>query len=322
MRTRLTELLGIEVPIIQGAMQWLSRGPLAAAVSQAGGLGVITAKSMASGEALRVEIAQLRRLTDRPFAVNISMLPELAGPDPIEEWLKVCLEERVPVVETAGRPPTTLVGPLKEAGIRIMHKVPAVRFGLSAQRSGVDAVTVVGFECGGHPGMDEVTTLVLVPRAVAALKVPVIAGGGIADGRGLAAALALGAEGVVMGTRFLMAEEVGLHPEVRHRLMAADERATALIMKSLRNSTRVLGNTLARQVQELEAQGAGLDDLRPLIGGQRGREAMASGRVEDGLLALGQGIGLIDEVMPAAEIIRRTLDEARRASARLREIFN
>lgn len=317
MPTRLTALLGIDHPIIQGAMQWLARAPLAAAVSNAGGLGIINAKSFADAGGLRDEIAALRRLTERPFAVNLSLLPELAGPDPADAWVEACIADKVPVVETAGRSPADFVARLRDAGIIVMHKVPAVRFGLSAQKAGVDAVTVVGFECGGHPGQDQVTTMALVPRAAAALSVPVVAGGGIADGRGLAAALALGAHGVVMGTRFLLAEEVALPDPVRQRLIAADERATTLVMQSLRNTARVLDNATARQVQALEAAGAGIDELKPLISGQRGLAALMAGDHEGGLLSVGQGIGLVDRVMPAAEIIARTLEEARSAHARL-----
>lgn len=317
MPTRLTALLGIRYPIIQGAMQWLARAPLAAAVSNAGGLGVINARTFADAGGLRTEIAALRRLTERPFAVNLSLLPELAGPDPAEAWVEACVAEKVPVVETAGRSPAAFLARLKDAGIVVLHKVPAVRFGMSAQKAGVDAVTVVGFECGGHPGLDQVTTMVLVPRAVQALTVPVIAGGGIADGHGLAAALALGAEGVVMGTRFLLAEEVDLPEPVRRRLIAADERATTLVMQSLNNTARVLDNATAREVQALEAAGAGIAEIKPLISGHRGLAALMAGDSEGGLLALGQGIGLVDRVMPANEIIARTLEEARVAAARL-----
>lgn len=317
MPTRLTKLLGIQHPIIQGAMQWLARAPLAAAVSNAGGLGVINAKSFADVGDLRREIDHLRRLCERPFAVNLSLLPELAGPDPVDAWLEVCIAEKVPVVETAGRSPADFIARLKDAGSLVIHKVPAVRFGLSAQRIGVDAVTVVGFECGGHPGLDQVTTMVLAPKAARALAVPVVAGGGVADGHGLAAALALGAEGAVMGTRFLFAEEVALPESVRRRLMAADERATTLVMQSLKNTARVLDNATARRVQALEAAGAGIEELRPLISGRRGLAALMAGDHEGGLLALGQGVGLVDRVMPAAEIIARTMEEARAASARL-----
>ncbi|MFZ5587341.1 MAG: NAD(P)H-dependent flavin oxidoreductase [Thermodesulfobacteriota bacterium] len=317
MPTRLTKLLGIQHPIIQGAMQWLARAPLAAAVSNAGGLGVINAKSFADAGELRCEIDHLRRLSHRPFAVNLSLLPELAGPDPVDAWLDACIAEKVPVVETAGRSPADFIARLKDAGILVIHKVPAVRFGLSAHRIGVDAVTVVGFECGGHPGLDQVTTMVLAPKAARALAVPVVAGGGVADGHGLAAALALGAEGAVMGTRFLFAEEVALPDPVRRRLMAADERATTLVMQSLKNTARVLDNATARQVQNLEAAGAGIEELRPLISGRRGLAALMAGDHEGGLLSLGQGVGLVDRVMPAAEIIARTMEEARAASARL-----
>ncbi|RJX31884.1 MAG: nitronate monooxygenase [Desulfarculus sp.] len=319
MQTRLTQLLGIRYPIIQGALQWLARAPLAGAVSAAGGLGIINAKSFTEPEDLRAEIAAVRAITDRPFAVNISMLPELAGPDPVQQWVEVCLSERVPVVETAGRSPKEFLPALKQAGIKVIHKVPAVRFGLSAQRAGVDAVTLVGFECGGHPGMDGVGSLVLIPRGADQLSVPLIAGGGVADGRGLAAALALGADGVVMGTRFLLAQEVELHPAIRRRLLAADELATTLVMGSLRNNARVLNNAAARECLELEAKGAGIEELRGVIGGGRGLGALRRGDPEDGILALGQGVGLIEEILPAAQIIERTIAQARESLARMQQ---
>lgn len=319
MQTRLTELLGIGYPIIQGALQWLARAPLAGAVSAAGGLGIINAKSFSAPEDLQAEIAQVRALTDKPFAVNISMLPELAGPDPVEQWVEVCIREQVPVVETAGRSPKAFVATLQEAGIKVIHKVPAVRFARSAQGAGVDAVTLVGQECGGHPGLDLVGTMVLIPRAADQLSVPLIAGGGVADGRGLAAALALGADGVVMGTRFLLAQEVDLHPDIARRLLAADELATTLVMGSLRNTARVLDNATARECQELEEGGAGLEELHAVIGGGRGLGALQRGDPEGGILALGQGVGLIKEILPAAEIIERTVAQARECLDRLRQ---
>jgi nitronate monooxygenase len=321
LRTRLTDLLGIQVPIVQGAMQWLSRAPLAAAVSNAGGLGVITAKSFANPDQLRREIAALRAICDRPFAVNLSLLPELAGPDPAEGWIAACLAEGAPVVETAGRPPGPFLASLQSAGIKVMHKCPSVRHALSAQKAGVDAVTVVGMECGGHPGLDGVGSLVLARRAATELSIPLVVGGGVADGFGLAAALALGADGVVMGTRFLLARETGLPPAVAQRLLASDERSTRLVMQSLRNTARVLDNDPARAVTAAEERGADLEQLRPLISGQRGQAALMADDPEGGLLALGQCVGLVREVLPAAEIINQTLAEARAAVARLGRIM-
>lgn len=317
MKTRLTELLGIEYPIIQGALQWLARAPLAGAVSAAGGLGIVNAKSFSETQELVDEIAAVRAITDKPFAVNISMLPDMAGPEDDGKWFQVCIDEKVPVVETAGRSPKAFAAGLKEAGITLIHKVPAVRFGLSAQRAGVDAVTLVGYECGGHPGMDGVSTMVMIPKAADQLEVPLIAGGGVADGRGLAAALALGADGVVMGTRFLMAAETGLHPAIANRLEQANELDTALVMGSLRNTARVLDNATARECQEMEARGAGLEELKTVIGGGRGLAALQSGDPEGGILALGQGVGIMDQVLPVAEIMARTVAQAREALAKM-----
>ncbi len=317
MQTRLTQLLGIEYPIIQGALQWLAKAPLAGAVSAAGGLGIVNAKSFTEPQELAAEIAAVRAITDKPFAVNISMLPEMAGGEDETKWFEVCIDEKVPVVETAGRSPKAFVEALKEAGIILMHKVPATRFGLSAQRAGVDAVTLVGHECGGHPGMDGVSTLVMIPKAADQLEVPVIAGGGIADGRGLAAALALGADGVVMGTRFLLAAETGLHPAIANRLEEATELDTTLVMDSIRNTARVLNNDTARECQDLEAQGVGLEELIAVISGRRGLKALSAGDPEGGILALGQGVGIMDEVLPVAQIMERTVAQAQEALAKL-----
>ncbi len=213
-KTKLTEMLGIDYPILQGGMQWLARAEFVAAVSEAGCLGFITAASFPSKQELRDEIHKAKELTNKPFGVNVSMLPGLAAEDMTEQYFEVIIDEKIPVVETSGRSPEPFVPPLKEAGIKLIHKVPAVRFAQKAQSVGADAVTIVGFECAGHPGMDDVTTFVLIPRAAETLNIPVIAGGGIANGRTMLAALALGAEGVVMGTRFV-GQAAGLIHEVK-----------------------------------------------------------------------------------------------------------
>ncbi len=321
MQTRFTQKIGIRLPIVQGAMQWLSKAPLCAAVSKAGGLGMITAKTFEDPEDLRAEVKAVRKETDNPFAVNISMLPKAEAEIPPDRYFQVCLEEQVPVIETAGRSPAEFVDMVKARGIILMHKVPAVRYALSAQKIGVDAVTLVGNECGGHPGMDGVSTLVMINRARQDLSIPFLAGGGIADGSAMLAAIALGADGVVMGTRFLLAEETGLPAGFRQRLLDVGELDSTLILGSLRNPVRVLNNQTARQCRELEKCGAGLEELRPLISGERGLKAMENDDPEGGLLALGQCVGCIKEILPASEIISLTMTEAEAALERLDRIM-
>jgi nitronate monooxygenase len=316
-RTRITEMLGIEYPIIQGGMQWLSRAELAAAVSNAGGLGIITAATHRTREDLRNEIRKTRELTDRPFGVNISMLPEVTPQDMTQVYVETVIEERVPVVETSGRSPEPFVRYLKEAGIKLLHKVPAVRFAKKAESVGADAVIIVGFECGGHPGMDDVTTLILVPRAVDEVSIPVIAGGGIADARGFVAALALGAEGVVMGTRFVATTECIAHPNFKDWMVRHKETDTVLILRSIRNALRVMRNAAAEKVLAMEEQGAPLEELLTVVGGQVGLKALLEGDVESGTFAVGQAIGLIHDVKPVAEVIREMVEGAEKILSRL-----
>lgn len=316
-RTRITEMLGIEYPIIQGGMQWLARAELAAAVSNAGGLGIITAATHRTKEGLRNEIRKTRALTDRPFGVNISMLPEVTPEDMTPVYVETVIEERVPVVETSGRSPEPFAGYLKEAGIKLLHKVPAVRFAKKAESVGADAVIIVGFECGGHPGMDDVTTLVLVPRAVDEVSIPVIAGGGIADARGFVAALALGAEGVVMGTRFVATTECIAHPNFKDWMVRHNETDTVLILRSIRNALRVMRNAAAEKVLAMEARGAPLEELLTVVGGQVGLKALLEGDVEGGTFAVGQAIGLIHDVRPVAEVIRDLVEGAEQILSRL-----
>lgn len=308
--TRITEMLGIRYPIIQGGMQWLSNARFAAEVSNAGGLGMITAASHASQESLRNEIRAAKDLTDKPFGVNISMLPEITSGDMTWDYVETVIEEQVPVVETSGRSPEPYIGALRQAGIRVIHKVPAVRYAKKAEALGVDAVTIVGFECGGHPGMDDVTTLILVPRAAESLSIPVIAGGGIADARGLVAALALGAEGVVMGTRFVATKECIAHPHFKEWMVKAQETDTIMILRSIRNAMRVAKNAAAQRALEMEEQGASLPELLTVVGGQIGRKALFEGDLEGGTFAIGQAIGLIHEIKSVREVIEDMVQEA------------
>lgn len=312
-KTRITELFGIDYPIVQGGLQWLGRSRLAAAVSEAGGLGLITAGSYASKGEFVADLRRARELTQKPVGVNIS----LGIRRQMDEFFAAAIEEQVRIVFTSGRNPEPYVSALKSAGVTLVHVVPAVRYARKAQDIGADAVVIVGFEAGGHPGMDDVGSLALLPRAVDELQIPVIAAGGFADGRGLVAALALGAEGVQMGTRFVLSEECEVHPNVKAALLAARETDTLMIERSIRNAARVLDTGTARRVLELEFRGAGIDELLPLIGGEGYVRAVEQGDLEAGVISCGQGVGLMKEVRPVGEIISSIIEEARRAVAGL-----
>jgi len=313
-------MLGIDYPIIQGGMQWLSMAELVAAVSEAGGLGLMTAASFPDPSELRDEIQKARSLTQKPIGVNISMLPVLMEGDIAKRYVEVVVDEKIPVVETSGRSPESLVPALKEGGVKIIHKVPAVRFARKAESVGADAVTIVGFECGGHPGMDDVTSMILIPRAAENLDIPVIAGGGIADARGFMAALALGAEGVVMGTRFLATKECPAHANFKEWLVEAQETDTMMIERSIRNAVRVMKNETAEKVLELEEKGATLDELIVHISGKLGKEAWMGGDLDGATIACGQNVGLIHEVKTVKEVIDDIVNGAREISARLNGI--
>lgn len=321
MKTRVTELLGIKYPIIQGGMQWLSRAELAAAVSNAGGLGIITAATHPGKQELVEEIRRTRALTDKPFGVNISMLPDVGPGDKTPMYFEAVIEEKVPVVETSGRSPEQFVPHLKKSGIKILHKVPAVRFAKKAGQIGADAVTIVGFECGGHPGMDDVTTLVLAPKAADSVSIPVIAGGGVADARGLVAALALGAEGVVMGTRFVATTECLAHRNIKDWIVKARETDTLMIQRSIRNAARVMRNAAAERVLEMEARGATLEELLTVIGGKVGRQALHSGDIQAGTFAVGQCIGLINEIKPVKDVLDEMVSGAEQILSRLNKLL-
>jgi nitronate monooxygenase len=312
MKTRITEMLGIRYPIIQGGMMWVGRAELAAAVSNAGGLGIVTALTQPTPEALSAEIERCRTLTDRPFGVNLTLLPSI-NPPPYDEYLDAIIDAGVPVLETAGNNPREYIVKAKAAGLKVIHKCVAVRHALSAERNGVDAVSIDGFECAGHPGEEDIPGLVLIPAAVRRVSIPVIASGGIADGRGLAAALALGAEGVNMGTRFCATREAPIHEAIKQALVNADERDTRLIFRSLRNTARVLRNAISEEVVGLERRegGVAFEELRPLVAGVRGRAALESGQVDDGIITAGQCVGLIDDIPGCAELLERMVSEAR-----------
>jgi len=304
--TRITRLLGIEYPIIQGGMGWLSRAELAAAVSSAGGLGIIASASLSSEE-LREEIKKAKDMTDKPLGVNVPLFPQFK--DKLKGHLEVLIDEGIKAVETAGRTPESIVPDLKNAGVKIIHKVPAVRFALKAESAGVDAVAVVGFECGGHPGMDDFTTLILIPRAVDSLKIPVIGAGGIGDGRGFAAALALGAEGVLMGTRFMATKECMAHPNFKEWLVKAKETDTMMIERSVNNPARVMKNNASKKILDMEKKGAPIEDMITIR--RTSNRVLSDGDVEAGVVSCGQVVGLIEGVLTVKELIERIISEAK-----------
>ena len=316
-QTRITRLLGVTYPIVQGGLHWLATARLASAVSEAGGLGLISSLSFPDREALREEIRWMKQLTKKPFGINLSMLPEIAKVDRTEEILDVTIEEGVPVIETSGRSPEPFVQRLKKEGIKLIHKVPSVRFAKKAEAMGADAVTVVGFECGGHPGMDDVTSLVLIPRVSDSVKIPIIAGGGIADARGFLAALALGAEGVVMGTRFIPTHECPAHLRIKEWFVKASETDTLMIQRSIRNAARVMRNEAAEKALALEQRGATLEEWMTVISGDLGKKALDEGNADSAVIACGQCVGLIHEIKTVKEVIEETIRDAQTLIERL-----
>jgi nitronate monooxygenase len=310
MKTRVTELLGIRYPIVQGGMQWVGLAEMAAGVSNAGGLGMLTGLTQPTPEALGREIDRCRGMTDAPFGVNMTIFPTIKPP-PYDEYLDVIISKGVGVVETAGNKAIDYMPKLKAAGVKIIHKCVAVRHALSAERLGVDAISIDGFECAGHPGEEDVPGLVLIPAAARALKVPVIASGGIGDGRGLAAALVLGADGVNMGTRFCATREAPLHDNIKQALLKATERDTNLIFRSLRNTARVLKNPVSDEVVAIERRPGGCEfaDIRDLVAGSRGKAALDAGDPNGGIVTAGIVVGLIDDIPSCAELLDRMVAE-------------
>lgn len=322
MKTQITEMLGIRYPIIQGGMQWVGLAELASAVSNAGGLGILTGLTQATPDDLAREIERCRSMTDKPFGVNMTIFPTISPP-PYDDFITAIIEGGVKVVETAGNKAVDYIPRLKEAGIRIIHKCVAVRHALAAERLGVDAISIDGFECAGHPGEDDVPGLVLIPAAVRRLKIPVIASGGIGDGRGLAAALALGAQGVNMGTRFCATQEAPLHPNIKQALVNGSERDTNLIFRTMKNTARVFKNAISDEVVATERRPGGceFEDIRPLVAGVRGKSALEAGEVDGGIITAGMVMGLIDDVPTCAELLERMVREAREQLDHARTCF-
>jgi nitronate monooxygenase len=310
-KTAITELFGIEHPIIQGGMHFVGFAELAAAVSNAGGLGIITGLTQKTPELLAKEIAHCRDMTDKPFGVNLTFLPTFSAP-PYPEYIAAIVEGGIKAVETAGRSPEAYMPALKAAGIKVIHKCTSVRHSLKAERIGCDAVSVDGFECGGHPGEDDIPNMILLPRAAEELKIPFVASGGMADGRSLVAALSLGAAGMNMGTRFIATREAPVHQNVKNALVAATELDTRLIMRSLRNTERVLKNANVDRLIEIEREkGAKLtiDDIHDQVAGVYPR-IMLDGQMDAGAWSCGMVAGLIHDIPSCKELVDRIMAEA------------
>jgi NAD(P)H-dependent flavin oxidoreductase YrpB (nitropropane dioxygenase family) len=307
--TRFTETFEVEHPIMQGGLQWVGRAQLVAAVANAGALGVITALTQPTPEDLGREIRRCQELTDRPFGVNLTILPSISPP-PYAEYREAIIESGVKIVETAGANPQEHLPAFHAAGVKVIHKATSVRHAVKAQSIGVDAVSIDGFECAGHPGEDDIPGLVLIPAAADRLPIPIIASGGFADARGLVAALALGADAINMGTRFLCTTEAPIHHRIKQQLVANDERSTELIFRTMRNTARVVRNAVSREVVEIERQGGTFEDVRHLVAGARGRRVYESGDPDLGIWWAGVAQGLIDDIPTVEQLITRIVAHA------------
>ena len=311
MKTRITEMFGVETPIVMGGMTGVGYADLVAAVANAGALGFLTAHMFASGAELLAEIEKTQALTDKPFGVNLTLLPSI-NPIPYDEYREAIIASGIKIVETAGRAPTDHLPRFKEHGVKVIHKGTSVRHSVSAVKHGVDVISIDGFECAGHPGEDDIGLVVLLPATVDAVDVPVIASGGMADGRSLIAALALGAEGVNMGTRFLATVEAKIHDNVKKAIVANTERDTVLVGRSLRNTARVARNAISEQVAEIQRDTTKtFAEVRELMAGVRGREnVLRDGDLDGGIWTTGQSQALIHDIPTCAEVVRNIMKQA------------
>ena len=327
MKTAITEMFGIQYPIICGAMMWLCKPKLCAAVSNAGGMGNLTAGNFETEEEFRAAIRETRKLTDRPFMVNVTILPSVhLTAEHHKMYLRVCAEEKVAGLEISGTPLDKAAGKeyidmLKKAGVKLFHKLGSVRHAVHAEKIGYDGIYAAGIEEGGHPLNDDVSTMVLTPRIAESVKIPVVTVGGIADGRTLAAALALGAQGVMMATRFVATKECEVHDNIKQEIIRRQEFETTLICKSLGLQGRAIKNKVVEQVLEMESKGCGLEELIPLIAGKRVKEAWATGNVDIAPMMMGQSVGLIKDVPTCKELIERMVAEAKADIERVKKIF-
>jgi NAD(P)H-dependent flavin oxidoreductase YrpB (nitropropane dioxygenase family) len=317
-KTRLTEMFGVETPICMGGMTGVGYGELVAAVANAGALGFITAHMFPSGEALLAEIEKTKALTSKPFGVNLTLLPSI-NPIPYDEYREAIISSGIKIVETAGRAPTDHLPRFKEHGVKVIHKCTSVRHAVSAVKKGVDVISIDGFECAGHPGEDDVGLVVLLPATVDAVDVPVIASGGMADGRGLVAALALGADGVNMGTRFCATVEAQIHQNVKQAIVDNTELDTILVGRTLKNTARVAKNSVSSQVYAIQQDPTKtFEDVKALMAGQRGRDnVLRDGDVDGGIWTSGQSQALIHDIPTCAELVKNIMAQAEAVRAKL-----
>ena len=310
LKTPITDMFGIERPIVQGGLMWIATTELASAVANAGGIGFMTALTFQDAEDLRKEIHKCRKMTDKPFGVNLTFLPSLRTID-YPAYIKVCIEEEIRFVETAGRNPEPYMAQLNSADIKVVHKCTSVRHAVKAEKIGCAAVSIDGFEAAGHPGEDDVTSLILIPLTRDAINIPIIASGGFADGRGLVGCLGLGADGMNMGTRFVATTEAPVHDNVKQALIAHGERDTRLIMRTLRNTERVLHNLTVDKVLEIESRGnTKIEDIVPYVSGLVGKEMLLDGQMDKGVLSAGQSMGLVRDIPTCRELLDRIMREA------------
>jgi|TARA_B100001123_G_scaffold117997_1_gene137280 nitronate monooxygenase len=311
LKTRITELFGIKHPVIQGGMQWVGFAGLVSAVSNAGALGILTALSQPTPEDLVKEIEKTKEMTDQPFGVNLTILPTI-NPPPYEEFAQAIVGSGVKIVETAGRSPEPFMELFNEYDVKVIHKCTSVRHALKAQAVGVSAVTIDGFECAGHPGEDDIPSLVLLPQAVEALDVPVAGCGGFSDGKSLVAALALGGEAIVMGTRFMATKEAGVHQNVKDKMTEADELSTNLMFRTMHNTARVFKNSVSNEVVEIESTGkATFEDVKDLVAGQRGRVVFEEGDLEHGIWSAGISVARVKDIPTCEEMVSRLVTDAK-----------
>jgi nitronate monooxygenase len=310
-KTRITELFGIEHPLVQGGLQGVGKAELVSAVANAGALGFLTALTQPTPEDLAKEIQRTREMTDKPFGVNLTILPTLT-PVPYEEYARAAVESGVKIIETAGRNPESLMPIFKEAGAKTLHKCTSVRHGLKAQSIGCDAVGIDGFECAGHPGEDDVPGLILLPAAADQIDIPIVASGGIADARGLVAALALGADAINMGSRMVATQEAPVHDNVKQFMVQCSERDTVLILRNLRNTARILKNSVADKIREVENSNPDhtIEDLIEYVSGEKSRAVLETGDIDHGIIWGGQTVGLIKDVPTIKELVDRIISEA------------
>ncbi len=308
-KTRFTETFGVEHPITQGGMQNVGRAELVSAVANAGALGFITALTQPTPEALAAEIRRTREMTDKPFGVNLTILPTI-NPVPYDEYRQAIIESGVKVVETAGNNPAPHLPHFKAAGVKIIHKCTSVRHAVKAQSIGVDAISIDGFECAGHPGEDDVPGLILIPAAADKITIPMIASGGFGDARGLVAALALGADGINMGTRFMATVEAPIHENVKQQIVANDERQTDLIFRTFHNTARVGRNAISQKVVEVERAGGKFEEVREIVAGARGKVLLETGEMDYGIWSAGQVQGLIHDIPTCKALVERIVREA------------